>query len=161
LQISFDAAGIGHLETPPEATEPTAFPNDLWRMPSLPGAPGSLQMTPEGVLVETAASPEAWSSIYPDVVVREGALYRFVLRYRLRSGDPDFGLLKRDRTGWYEKATRLYRTGPDMVKEFDVFLAPDQHLRLATSNSLDVPTASRYVIRELRAYRFEKAEPVR
>lgn len=161
LQIAFDAAGVGHLETPPEATEPAAFPNDLWRMPSVPGAAGSLQMTPEGALVETAANPEAWSSIYPEVVAREGALYRFVLRYRLRSGDPDFGLLKADRSGWYEKATRVYRTGPDMVKEFDVSLAPDQHIRLATSNSLGASTASRYVIQELRAYRFEKLKQVR
>jgi hypothetical protein len=155
VQISFDAAGTGHLEPLRDAVDGVPFPKDRWQMSPATSRAGSVQITPEGILVETPASPKARSAFYPEVVASEPALYRFVLRYRLLKGDAGFGALKHDTGNWLEQALRFYRVGPDTVREFTAFLGRNERVRLLTTNNRDVHASSRYVIEELRAYRYE------
>ena len=159
LQISFDSAGIGILETPPEATDPASFPRDRWTMSSTASGGGSLQRTPEGVLVESRPSESISTAIYSEVAAGKGALYRFTLRYRLLQGDPGFGALKEDRSGWFGQADHFYRSGQDTVKEFTVALGLNQRIWLATGSDPAPGAPSSYVIEDLRAYRFENPAP--
>jgi 4-amino-4-deoxy-L-arabinose transferase-like glycosyltransferase len=151
LRISFDPAGLGHLDTSPETNDAVPLSADQWK-PSSKSSQGSMQTTSAGVIVEASQDPASSNTTYAEIVVGQSAVYRFVLKYRLLRGDVVFGAVTRDGTSRVDQGNHLYRMGPDAIQEFIATLDPNQPIRLFTSSR---HARSRYVIGELRAYRFE------
>jgi len=155
LQVSFDPAGVGHLETLQDTEDAPTLPADHWKI-SPAGGHASMQTTPEGVVVEAPESLSGANTSYAEIVVGQKAIYRFVLKYHLLRGDVGFTAVSGDSGGRVDQDPRFYGVGRDTIREFTAALDPNQPIRLLTSSK---HIGSRYVIEELRAYRMEDSAP--
>src|SRR5262249_46207095 len=126
------------------------------------------QAASHGTGFRMASSDEGWQitsstvqfdyvSIYAPLTVRREGVYRFEITYRIEQGDITFGALDADKANWLAQAgpgNSVGGTKPaGLRKSFTVPLkAGSVFWLLIANNHPQGAAASRFVLKELRAY---------
>jgi hypothetical protein len=149
MSASFDAGGQGFLAQAPNGAA-AALPPDRWSFCDARACNIALPREADGVHVTTLPGRTAYATEYATLGVPSSGHYRFILKYKMLSGEMYFGALKEDRSAWLTG-----RHAPPRRDEVDLDLTlhEGEKIRLLIANDRKVDEPSKYVIEEVRALR--------
>jgi hypothetical protein len=147
LRAVFDPNGKGHLQPVEGSTAPAAFPLDLWTGVN----ERYLQTAAGGVRVHPPRALDALVATYPALVAPAAGRYRFSLRFKLESREPNFGASIGDGSHWRVRSTLGHPAENDREMNFWVDLKSGQEIHLGIMNDGGHPPPESFLMKSVTA----------
>ena len=156
LEVSFDQGdSAGRMDVGPAGPREFPLQLDRWRTCLESEITGLVRQSVDGVLIDTANERLDPCRMYSQLIADRRGTYRFVFKYQLLQGDVAFGALREDKKVLLQVAGHPSREGGDLVKEFALTLDQGQAIWLLAANIRGSDSPSRFVIKQVTAYRFK------